>query len=130
MKEAEFGMVRLSVKVSAALIATILASCERQSAPATVDVEKSASRGSERIALDEQLLTGLGERRKWSSSGVKIHLKKPTVETVLTATGGKAVVVHAWGPNENDFNVAMMRLDSGPVLYAITEEEWREIQGR
>lgn len=43
---------------------------------------------------------------------------------------GKSVIVHAWAANENDFNVAMMRLDGGLVLHEITEVEWGELQRR
>jgi hypothetical protein len=80
--------------------------------------------------LEETLLTGLERRRRWPSKGaVKIWITNPTVAVVLHHDGGD-LVIHAWGSNEKHFNVAMMWVDEGPTLYAITEEEWQALRSR
>ena len=81
-------------------------------------------------ALDTRLWTDLATRRQWPVGGVKIWLKNPTVATEIRSVDGKNVRVHAWAENENDFNVAMMRLDEGPTLYAITRAEFEEVRDR
>lgn len=73
---------------------------------------------------DSRLLNGIERRRNWPSNTVKIWLANPTISTTLMRSDGRHVVVHAWGRHENDYNTAMMRLDSCDLLYAITEAEF------
>lgn len=80
--------------------------------------------------LDERLLTGLEARRQWKTTGVKVQLARPTITVSLKDSQGTSVIVHPWPSRENDFNIAMMRLDSGPILYAITNDEWEELRLR
>src|SRR5687767_9941397 len=61
------------------------------------------------VSLDDRLLGTLDSRRQWPSTAVKIWLKNPTVALEVKATDGKAIRVHAWVNNENDYNTAMMR---------------------
>lgn len=81
-------------------------------------------------SLDERLLQTLDSRRQWPSNAVKIWLKNPTVALEVKATDGKTIRLHAWGCNENDYNIAMMRLNDGDVLYAITNAEFEEFRIR
>jgi len=81
-------------------------------------------------SLDDRLLGNLDSRRQWPSNAVKIWLKNTTVALDVKATDGKAVRLHAWGDNENDYNTAMMRLNEGDVLYSITKAEFEELRTR
>jgi hypothetical protein len=81
-------------------------------------------------SLDDRLLGTLGSRRQWPSNAVKVWLKKPTVALDVKATDGRPIRLHAWGDNANDYNTAMMRLNEGAVLYAITEAEFEELRTR
>ena len=81
-------------------------------------------------SLDERLLGTLNSRRQWPSNAVKVWLKNPTVALVLKPPDGRPVRLHAWAHNENDYNTAMMRLDEGGVLYAITNPEFEELRAR
>jgi hypothetical protein len=75
-------------------------------------------------------LRPLGSRRQWPSNAVRIWLENPTVAIDITSSDHKPVRVHAWGHNENDYNTAMMRLDEGDVLYAISNAEFEELRTR
>jgi hypothetical protein len=81
-------------------------------------------------ALDERLLGNLATRRQWSSNALKVWLKNPTVATTIISADRKSVRIRAWGHNENDYNTAIMRLDAGDVLYAITKDEFDELWAR
>lgn len=107
------------------LLLCMLAACERHPDPEPLKPKEPVLSPKD---LDERLLTKLESRRQWSTSGVKVNLKRPTISVPISKDDGQIVTVHAWGANENDFNVAMMRLDSALVLYAITEAEWKELQ--
>lgn len=61
---------------------------------------------------------------------MKIWLKNPTVATELASAADRVVRVHAWPASQNDFATAMMRLDEGDVLYALTEGEFEELRAR
>lgn len=91
----------------------------------------SADAGSNDLrSLEERLLENLAARRTWKTNGVKIWLANPTVSVVLTTKDRKRVEVHAWPENQNDFNIAMMRIDRGDVLYAITAQEYQQLVAR
>lgn len=81
-------------------------------------------------SLADRLLGTLSSRRQWPSDAVKIWLKNPTVALDVKVTDGKRIRLHAWGDNENDYNTAMMRLNEGDVLYAITKAEFEELRTR
>ncbi|MEX2212740.1 MAG: hypothetical protein WD768_01345 [Phycisphaeraceae bacterium] len=81
-------------------------------------------------SLAERILTHLDDRETWPSNGVKIWLTNPTASVVLSLPDDDPVEVHAWAKNENDFHVAMMRLDRGDTLYAITDDEFLALQDR
>jgi hypothetical protein len=82
------------------------------------------------VLLDDRLLGNLDRRRQWPSNAVKISLKSPTVALDVKTTDGKLVLLHAWGDHENDYNTALMRLNEGDVLYAITKAEFEELRTR
>ncbi len=52
-----------------------------------------------------------------------MNLATPTISTFLNRPDGTRFHVQAWTSNENDYNVAMMRLDVGSTLYGITDDE-------
>jgi hypothetical protein len=69
-------------------------------------------------------LCSLEGRRTWDLRGVKIRLADPDVVVTRRRADGRPELVHAWPKNQNDFHVAMARIDSGVVLYAISDEEY------
>jgi hypothetical protein len=80
--------------------------------------------------LDERLLSSLDGRRQWPVNSAKVWLGNPTVATGLRSSGGRTVLVHAWGRDETDYNTAMMRVARGDVLYALTDAEFEELRAR
>src|SRR4051812_19179747 len=92
--------------------------------------QQSAQPATAPASLDGRLLGSLDSRRQWPSNAVKIWLKNPTVALDVQATDGEPIRLHAWGDNENDYNTAMMRLNEGDVLYAITKAEFEELRTR
>jgi len=115
------------VALAAAVLGT---ACDRRSEELPSAVGSSHAGANAARSLEGRLFDGLSERRCWATSAVKIHLKRPTVSKVLSTKDGRSVVVDAWPSNENDFSVAMMRLDDGDTLYAITDQEWNELRAR
>ena len=81
-------------------------------------------------SLDDRLLGTLDGRRQWPSNAVKIWLKNPTVSLEMRSSDNRPVRVQAWAHNQNDYNTAMMRLNEGDVLYAITNAEFEELRTR
>jgi hypothetical protein len=101
--------------------------CDRRNAQQPTAVTRAVSAP---VSLDERLLETLDDRRQWRSNAVKIWLTNPTVATDLSSSKHKSVRVHAWPHNQNDFNTAMMRLNGGDILYAITDNEFEELRTR
>jgi hypothetical protein len=110
-----------------ALLVPVSGGCDRRDAQPPPPARQPATAPA---SLDDRLLGTLDRRRQWSSNGVKIWLKHPTVALDVKATDGKPVRLHVWGDNENDYNTAMMRLNEGAVLYAITKAELEELRTR
>ena len=99
--------------------------------PSVATAQANTNADSNRQApLEERLLEELAARRTWKTGHVKIWLQNPTVSVVLTTRDGQQVEVHAWPENQNDYNVAMMRIDRGDVLYAMTAQEYQELAAR
>jgi len=88
-----------------------------------IDVQSSPS-------LAQRMLINLGDRATWPSNSVKIWLENPTVSVALSLPENDPVDVYAWAKNENDFNVAMMQIDRGSTLYAITDDEFLALKVR
>lgn len=104
--------------------------CGDDSLPGSTAAQPSDSSPQVSPSLAERLLSSLDERETWPSNGVKIWLKNPTVSVTLSLPDDDPVEVHAWAHNENDFNIAMMRLDRGDTLYAITDDEFQALKKR
>ncbi len=106
------------------LLLSGLAACDREAdtAAPTPSVQAASAR-----TLGDRLLTGLDARTQWSTRHVKINLSGPWITASFVDPEGKNVLVHAWPKTQNDFNVPMMRLDGGAVLYAMTDAEWEEL---
>jgi hypothetical protein len=105
------------------LLLAIIVGCDQDS-----QTQPAPSSQPANVPLAERLLDDVGRRRHWASNAVKIWLSNPTVRITLAPAGRKPVQVHAWGSNENDFRTAMMRMDQGDVLYAITDAEFDELR--
>jgi hypothetical protein len=104
--------------------------CGRIAASSQKATKDESARSACTVDASPGLLDGLAERRQWSVSAVKINLAKPSVTGTLLSKEGRSVVVQAWAQNMNDYSVPMMRVDNGSLLYALTEQEWKEFQGR
>jgi len=115
------GMLTLLVAVGA---------CDRPEEARLSQPPAEPTTTAESQPLEEWLLGTLGSRRQWSSNAVKISLNNPNLATTITSPNRKLVRVHAWDHNENDYNTAMVRLDEGDVLYAITNAEFEELHAR
>lgn len=117
------------------LLATVvllfgLIDCGNDSAPGHSTSHATNADARPSPSLAQRLLIGLDDRETWPSDGVKVWLKNPTVSATLSLPGGDPVEVHAWAGNENDFNAAMMRLNQGDTLYAITDDEFLMLKER
>jgi hypothetical protein len=53
---------------------------------------------------------------------------RPAIELSLRDPAGKRVDLQAWPSDRNDFNVAVMRLDGGSLLYEISAQEWEALR--
>lgn len=118
-------MMRYAYHIFFTVILTFsIIGCSNESAPTPPVGSKLAPETRTIPTLEQRLFNDIDQRRTWPVSGVKIWLANPTVSARLSMPDNTPVLVHAWGSNENDFNVAMMRLDEGETLYAITEKEF------
>jgi hypothetical protein len=102
------------------LLALAPLSCERTSAPAVV--ESAAAHE----AVAGALLQDVDKRKTWPVRSVKFHASQPELRVQLKSSAGEAVELHAW--RHNDFDTPMMRLNSGDVLYALTESEFASLR--
>lgn len=78
-------------------------------------------------SLTANIVGTLAGRRTWPSTGVKIWLSNPTVVVSCRKGVGSSTLLHAWGGNENDFNVPMARVNSGDTLFQLTQAEFVEL---
>lgn len=88
------------------------------------DASSQNSNGQSDSSQVVLLLNTLDNREEWPSSGVKIWLKNPTVSVSLSRNDGPNTLIHAWSSDENDYGVAMIRVNEGDMLYAITDDEF------
>ena len=80
------------------------------------------------LHIVDQLISSLDGRRSWSVTGVKIHLKSPDVVVTCGPLSGTHNTIHAWPENQNDFNVPMIRINAGNILYQISEDEFSKLK--
>ncbi len=74
-----------------------------------------------------QILANLDTRRSWPAETVKIRLRSPTVIARTVLPNGSEVHVHAWPGNQNDFDVPMVRIQNGNLLYEVTVDEYARL---
>lgn len=110
----------------AALLVATGGGCDRRGAQTPQPAPPATAPGS----LDNRLLRDLDSRRQWPTNAVKVWLKNPTIALDIKPADGKPLRLHAWARNENDYHTAMMRLDGGDVLYALTDAEFEELCAR
>jgi len=119
---------RRFVIITLSLCTLCVWACEERPAPMS-----SAGAATPPVApdrtIDERLLDVQG-RESWPTEHVKIWLDNPSLATTLTAPDGTTTAVHAWPANRHDYSVPMYRLDAGDTLYAMTWEEYAEVQTR
>ena len=80
------------------------------------------------VSLEQQLFTGLENRRQWSIHGVKMDIHHPPITTQLADLQGHPKRIDAFYKNDNDFHASMMRIDQQDTLYEITEAEYTALQ--
>jgi len=76
------------------------------------------------VILEQSLEARKG--REWKA--VKIDLAHPFVVVTHKAKTGSTTILHAWPETQNDFNVPMIRFNSGAILYEITKDEYRQLE--
>lgn len=109
-------------------IATVIVSCDRSDSASPPPAAGPMATSDSSRSLYQRLVEEKAHRQSWPAQAVKIPLNNPDFTISLMSSHHKPVKIDAWNQNQNDFHVAMMRIDDGDALYAITEVEYEELR--